>query len=152
MYIVNSPDLVAAVQRNARTLMSGPFSVKFAAQVFDVSKETKAIWMDNVDGEQGDWGLHFEGMKGMHDAMAHGKAELDQMNQVMLENMVLSLEKFKTPKETVNVPLMEWLRHEITGATTNALYGPWNPFKDAAVERGFWFVAESSRELSESSS
>ena len=36
MYIISSPDLVVAVQRNAKTLSSAPFADKYAAWVVDL--------------------------------------------------------------------------------------------------------------------
>lgn len=137
MYIVNSPDLVLAVQRNAKAFNSGPFTAKFAAQVFALSKETEAIWLRNVDGEEGDWGLHLDGMKGIHKALTLGKPDLENLNNAMLRNISGLLENLGNETQS-EIPLLRWLRHEMMVAVTDAIYGLQNPFKTRKVEDGFW--------------
>ena len=137
LYIINSPDLVLAVQRNAKVFNSGPFTAKFAAQVFALSEETEAIWLKNVDGEEGDWGFHSDGMKGIHKALASGKPDLDNLNNAMLRNITGFLGKLGNEAQS-EIPLLNWLRHEMTVATTGAIYGLKNPFRAREVEDGFW--------------
>jgi len=36
--------------------------------------------------------------------------------------------------------LFEFIRHKITLATTESVYGPHNPFKDIEIEKSFWWV------------
>jgi len=38
------------------------------------------------------------------------------------------------------VDLVAWIQHEITIATTEAVYGPGNLYRDPEVESGFWYV------------
>ena len=38
----------------------------------------------------------------------------------------------------VRMELKNWVRHIITRAATDAVYGPENPFRDEVVEKGFW--------------
>jgi hypothetical protein len=38
----------------------------------------------------------------------------------------------------VDVDYWKWCRHIITMASTDAAYGPANPFKEKVVEDGFW--------------
>ncbi|RAL61937.1 hypothetical protein DID88_002426 [Monilinia fructigena] len=43
-----------------------------------------------------------------------------------------------------NSNLWAWVQHEITVATTESVYGPMNPYRDAKVEAGFWNFADDS--------
>lgn len=138
MYIINSPDLVVAVQRNAKSLMSAPFTTKFAAPVFNLSKETETIWFDNIDQAKGDWGLNFEGMRAIHNTLTLGSTDLDQINRMMLQRMTGSLNELTPGRAGKKIRLMRWIRSELTTAATFAIYGPMNPFRDQKVQDGFW--------------
>ena len=135
--MVNSPDLVMAVQRNSKTLSFTPFIAHTAQRITLVSKEAWAALMKNLDGKNGDWGLSADTRKGMHAALAPGK-DLDTMNREMVKSVSASLDQLCRDEETTTIDLMTWIRHEITLAGTNAAYGPNNPFKDPEVEKGFW--------------
>ena len=93
--------------------------------------------MDNVNLEKGDWGLYSESLKGIHAALAPGGG-LELMNRTMIENVAASLDSLQTENKTVRLKLASWLRHEITLATSEAVYGPGNPLRDPKVEDGFW--------------
>lgn len=41
-------------------------------------------------------------------------------------------------QESGPIDLYSQIRHVITLASTNAVYGPKNPFQDPAVEEGLW--------------
>lgn len=72
-------------------------------------------------------------------ALAPGYA-LDSMNRAMIQNVAASPEKLQSTKKAHRINLAQWLTHEVTMATTNSVYGPRNPFKDAKVEKAFWRV------------
>ena len=93
--------------------------------------------MDNANLEKGDWGLYFDTLKGIHATLASGEG-LDHMTRVAIENVALSLDSIKTDGGPVRLDLVRWLRHEITLATSEAIYGPGNPLRDPNVEDGFW--------------
>ena len=40
----------------------------------------------------------------------------------------------------VHVDMWQWVKHEVTHATTESVYGPMNPYRDLAVENGFWYA------------
>lgn len=93
--------------------------------------------MDNANLEKGDWGLYFDTLKGIHATLAFGEG-LEQMTRVAIENVALSLDGLRTDTGPVRLNLVRWLRHEITLATSEAIYGPANPLRDLNVEDGFW--------------
>lgn len=138
IYVVNSPDLILAVQRNAKMLSSAPFAAKYAARVVNISKEAEAIWFDNVTGEYGDESLYLDGMKGMHNALAAEKADLDNISAAMLKSFLKSYQILDDYKVGEKVHFTSWLRDQLTTAATDAIYGPMNPFKVQEVRNGFW--------------
>ncbi len=103
------------------------------------SDEADKIIMTNVNGDEGDWGMSVETHHAMHTALTPG-ADLDAMNHVMIQSIVASLNRIRPEQghSKVEIGLMHWLRHELTMATTNAVYGPLNPYADRSVEDGFW--------------
>ncbi len=88
MYIINSPDLGLAVQHNAKPLSSAPFAAKYAARVVDLSEETEAIWIHDVEGEGGKGSLFQEGMKAMQVSLTPGNPELHHIVKAMLDSLL----------------------------------------------------------------
>ena len=140
LYVVNSIDLVSSVQRLPKILAFPPIEAKYAMNICASSKEGNEIIANNLNGEDGDWGYSHDAYTSMHSALAPGSG-LDGMNRVMIQNIACSLDGLIPCKSQVmEIKLGEWSRHEITMATTNAVYGRCNPFKDARVEKAFWLV------------
>jgi hypothetical protein len=90
--------------------------------------------MTNVNGDEGHWGYSVTFYKMIHTPLAPGP-ELDAMNRVMAQRVTASIDALQAPKTT---PLFEFVRKEITLATTDSVYGPKNPFKDPAISEAFW--------------
>ena len=140
MYVVTTPDLIQAIQKQPKALAFPPIEAKFASAVCGVSKEAHNTLLKNVNGDEGDWGLSMESYAAMRSALAPG-AGLDKMNRTMIENIATSLDQIVPSRESrMRLQLSKWLRSAITLATTNAVYGPQNPFKNQAVQDGFWYV------------
>ena len=138
MYIITTPELIQAVQKLPKALAFPPIEAKFASKVCGSSAEAHKILMKNVNGDEGDWGLSMESYAAMRAALAPGQG-LDQMNRTMIQNISASLDGLiPCGEKKKNMGLAKWLRSTITAATTNSVYGPKNPFKDQAVEDGFW--------------
>ena len=139
MYIITKPDLVQSVQRQQKSLAFPPIEAKFASTVCGSSSEAHNILLQNVNGDEGDWGLSMESYSAMRAALKPGPA-LDDMNRVMIENIASSLDQLGMDGGLVNarIGLSAWLRKAITMATTNAVYGPENPFKEGSVADAFW--------------
>lgn len=137
MYIVNSPSLIASVQRNSKSLQFAPFASEFTARICGVSNEAARILKVNVRLEKGEWGLYEDVLKAMHEALGPG-AGLESMSRMMVESISGSLDVLRTGGGVKRISLAKWLRHEITLATTEAVYGRANPLKDPAVEEAFW--------------
>ncbi|KAI9755372.1 MAG: Serine/threonine-protein phosphatase pp1 [Chaenotheca gracillima] len=135
VYIVSSPEIIAAIQRHPKTLSFATVAASFSARICSTSQAGQDILNRNVNGEEGEWGLSPEIYKNIHAALAPGPG-INGMTRVMIQYVAESLGKLEG--KTTRINLMQWLRHEITMATTNAVYGPKNPFVDPEIENGFW--------------
>ena len=136
MYIVTSPALIQAVQKQPKALAFPPIEAKFACQICGSSPQARDILMKNVNGEEGDWGLSMESYVAIKSALAPGE-ELDGMNRIMLSNIKVSLDALHE-KYDRKMHLSNWLRETITIATTTAVYGPLNPYRNLEIRDAFW--------------
>jgi len=93
----------------------------------------------NLDQKDGDWGLMIETHKGMHAAMAPG-TNLDRMVRNMLSLFTTFLDELAADRKGgTEVGLYGWIKPHFTIATTEAIYGPSNPFKkDPDLSQAFW--------------
>jgi hypothetical protein len=62
---------------------------------------------------------------------------LDELNANAVHTLNTSLGALCARETPTTVKLFEWASHEIMMATTNAVYGPRNPFKHAAVRTAY---------------
>ncbi|KAK7736944.1 hypothetical protein SLS53_006699 [Cytospora paraplurivora] len=63
---------------------------------------------------------------------------LDELNAKAVDILNTSLGKLCARDSPTTVKLFKWTSHEIMLATTNAVYGPRNPFNNAAVQRFYY--------------
>lgn len=90
-----------------------------------VSKESIAILNEDLVTEKG----FINGMvKATHPTMSNGPA-LDALNTKAFEVLNESLEDFGRAPRCVD--MYEWIGQQIMRATTDAVYGPANPMKEA---------------------
>lgn len=76
----------------------------------------------------------------MHEALAPGDA-LRAATRVMLKSIVDLFDLNQAPDLDNVIGLFTWTRNIVTRASTDAIFGAEkNPFQDAAVCDGFWYV------------
>ena len=97
------------------------------------SKIANDILGTNVNGDEGFWGYSITFYKTIHTPLSPGP-ELDAMNRVMAQKVMASIDRLE--EKVVN--FFDFIKHEITLATTDSVYGPQNPFKDPAIVESFW--------------
>lgn len=140
MYVVTTPDLIQKVQKQHKVLAFPPVEAKFASTVCGVSTETQALLLQNVNGDEGDFGLSVESHAAMRAALKPGQ-QLDEMNRAMIHEIAVSLDQLDPGNaKTRQIDLYGWLRDIITAATTKSVYGPMNPYDDKAIADAFWQV------------
>ena len=138
LYIITSTELISAVQRQPKTLAFPPVGVKFALSLADPSKEAKEIATININGDEGDWGLSMDFNKAVYPALSPG-APLEAMNRIVIPSIAISLDNLQAKSgDTTTIGLNRWIRHELTLAITDSVYGPQNPFKNRPTEDAFW--------------
>ena len=112
-----------------------PLVARASVKISRFSKTASDIINTNTNGEEGDWGFLMTFHDAIHPPLAPGM-QLDAMNRVMLGSLAASLNRLK--QQTTKAQLFDWVVRQITQTTTNASYGPSNPYKDAEVEKAFW--------------
>lgn len=138
MYIITKPDLIQVTQKQHKVLAYPPVEADFASKVCGVSQAAKAIVNHNVSGAEGETGFSMESHVAMRSALSPGKG-FDDMNRKMIQNILLSLGTLQQlPPQSVRTGLMDFVRSRVTSSTTDAVYGPQNPFRDHAVVDAFW--------------
>ena len=140
-YIVNSPELVIAVQRQTKTLSFQPFVATMLPKLFLVDRNAMEIATRNMDGNDGGSGLIPDTHRETWPTLAPGP-QLDLMIQNMLSSLLTFLDEFAGAGEvTTTTDLYAWVRRAFTLAGTETLYGPENPFSlEPNLEDAFWYV------------
>ncbi|KAL2038132.1 hypothetical protein N7G274_009079 [Stereocaulon virgatum] len=62
-YIVTTPGLVQAIQKQPKVLAFSPIEAKVAIQVCGSSKDAHKILMNNVNGDEGDWRIFHRSLR-----------------------------------------------------------------------------------------
>ena len=135
LYILNSTELIPVAQRQVRILDFAPVEAKVAINVMGAGPDGRKVLVRNQNGvEDFSYAIKFD--KAIHPAVSPG-SKLDGMNRVSIQKVSEAVESLaaRTP-QTLN--LFEWVKKEITFATTEAVYGPHNPFRDAKIEEAYW--------------
>lgn len=127
LYVVNSPRLVPAVQKLHKTLSFAAVAAA-SARIFLVSKQGREVIARGLM-QDGSYTANFGAA--IHPALTPG-ASLNHMNRVAARTIAASLGALQAggPQET---NLFDWVRDQIVLATSDAVYGPHNPFRDPEV-------------------
>ncbi|KAL4984222.1 cytochrome P450 [Aspergillus falconensis] len=130
-YIITSPALMQAVQRNKRTLKFAPLVTFTAERLAGIHESGMKLLRDK---EAGGAGLSAVTVHAMEKTLVG--PSLDRMNEEMAKQLCPLVDELAASAQTVD--LYAWCTHAITAASTNASYGPLNPYKDPAIENAFW--------------
>ena len=123
VYVVVSPDLITAVNRNSKSLAFNPFIAQVGKRITGHSEATSRIVQHNLNGEDGP-GYVIDIHDGTLAALAPG-SDLEDMTEVMLHEVSRCLESLV---DGVEVDLFAWMKHTVTICSTRTIYGPSNPF------------------------
>jgi hypothetical protein len=89
VYVITSPKLVSAVNRNAKTLAFNPFIAQLGMRITDHDQATSLIVQHNLNGEN-DSRYVIEVHDGTMTALAPGKS-LEEMTLTMLQEISICL-------------------------------------------------------------
>ncbi|KAI1130606.1 cytochrome P450 [Nemania abortiva] len=127
IYVVNSTDLIPSLQKQWRTISFAAIAAD-AGGLVGMSKEAVKIMHDDITDEKG---FTLSWPRFIMPAMSPGK-DLDEMNRVAITVFAADTEKLRA-QGTVTVGLGEWSRQAMVTATTEAVWGPQNPYRDTDV-------------------
>ncbi|KAJ4393374.1 hypothetical protein N0V93_002582 [Gnomoniopsis smithogilvyi] len=145
MYVVNATELIPTLQKQWRTISFTPILASSGTGPMGMSKEAGVILNRDI---QSDSNTVAKWSQAVNRALAPGKA-LDKVNRRAVEVMYDMMGSLRTPlnnsstekktevqHETV-VDFWSWTHHVMVQATTEAVYGPANPFREAAFEEAW---------------
>ncbi len=110
--------------------------ILFIKRIMVVSRKSIDALSQNIEGI-GHWGFREETMKTVHATMAHGE-NLEKITQEMLRSLIPQLAISHVGSVPRKEELFTWMKRIVTRASTDAIYGDDNPFRDPRVEDGFW--------------
>ena len=134
VYVINSSTLVAAVQRNHKHISFDPFITTASERLAGLNGPALELLREEHNGGQG---VNQKILPAMHSAMLGDG--LDKMNEKMIVFLKTWIDQLADSEGTV-FDLHAWIRHAITVASTDAVWGPKNPYKSRDVEDAFWYV------------
>ncbi|MCJ1402778.1 hypothetical protein MMC11_005999 [Xylographa trunciseda] len=123
VYVVTSPDLIAAVNRNSKALAFNPFIAQLGKRITGHDEATSQIVQHNLNGEHGP-GYVTEVHDGIVAALVPG-TNLEDMTEQYMREIISRLDVLEMNDE---VKLFSWTRKLVTLCSTRAIYGPENPF------------------------
>ncbi|KAL4864695.1 hypothetical protein BDV12DRAFT_200858 [Aspergillus spectabilis] len=129
VYLVTSPTLLQAIQRK-KSLTFDPFLTFTADRIAGIHGPALELLREKQTGGQGG---NQAIVHAMHPTLTG--SSLDHMNERM-SRLLTPLVDELSQCETID--LYAWCTHAITKASTDASYGPLNPYKDREVEDAFW--------------
>lgn len=131
MYIVNATELIPSLQKHWRTVSFAAIAAD-AAHLVGMSKESVKLMHDDLTSEDG---FSLSWPKGVMSAMSPGK-DLDAMNRTAIQVFANQTEILRAPG-AVKVRLWQWTRQTMNAATTEAVWGAQNPWRDPAVSEAW---------------
>ena len=127
VYIVTSPELVTAVNRNSKALAFNPFIAALGMRITGHDEATSQIVQHNLNGEHGP-GYVIDVHDGTVAALAPG-ANLEAMLASLLHAVDGYLLDLQDGRD-LEADFFSWTRRMITMCSTTAIYGPSSPFAE----------------------
>ena len=136
VYVVTSPDLIAAVNRNSKALAFNPFIAQLGKRITGHDEATSQIVQHNLNGEQGP-GYVTE----VHDRIVASLipgTDLETMTEQYIREVIAKVDVLDMDND---IDLFVWMRELVTLCSTRAIYGPENPFsQNSKFNDLFWYV------------
>ncbi|ORY06674.1 cytochrome P450 [Clohesyomyces aquaticus] len=138
IYVLNELSLITAAQKQHHILSFGPIMGQAIGKIAGTSDATnKAIIKDALTDD----GFLLGFNKAIHHTMAPGPS-LDMLTRRAASTFLDLIDELKnSTTRTYKVSLSAWMRSTILRGTTDAVYGPRNPFRDPAIETA-WYAFE----------
>lgn len=138
LYIVTSPEVVAAIDRQPKTLSFGPLAIEFTKRIAMPSKQAHDVLTEDFLAGKGTRSFYADRVRTMNAALGPGLG-LENTIADMLSSSLQLLDSTYAPTRNPEVDLFSWTKSLVTQISTNAVYGSrMNPFKDPLVESSLW--------------
>ncbi|KAI1087193.1 cytochrome P450 [Rostrohypoxylon terebratum] len=135
MYIVNATELVPALQKQWRAVSFAAIAAD-AGNLVGISKKGIEIMHKDLMSEHG---FSVSWPKYITPVMSPGK-DLDELSRVAIEVFVKELQNLRSQR-AVQTGLWQWTNYIMDRSTTEAVWGPENPYRDPVVNQA-WKVFE----------
>ncbi|KAF1948639.1 cytochrome P450 [Byssothecium circinans] len=138
IYVINDPQLIAAVQRQPKLLTFQAISDKYSHLICNLSPTAIAVQKREHEKWLRDSAVGEGPSASIYKAVKPGKS-LDDMNRAMLGALdQLSKNWASEVQGSPSFDLHSWVKDVITMASTEAIYGSANPYSSADVRSRFW--------------
>ncbi|KAK9778547.1 putative Cytochrome P450 [Seiridium cardinale] len=127
IYIVNSTELIPLLQKQWRTVSFAAIAAD-AGPVVGMSKEAVRVMHQDLTSEHG---FSVSWPRFITPVMGPGE-DLDAINKRSVEVFADEMRTLKA-QGTVRLGLSQWSRQTIVTATTEAVWGPQNPYRDPLI-------------------
>ncbi|KAH9908578.1 cytochrome P450 [Xylariomycetidae sp. FL2044] len=137
MYIVNAPELLPALQKQWRTISFAAIAAD-AGKAVGISKEGREIMRHDLTNEHS---FSVSWPKYTAPSIAPGR-DLDAMIRRSIEIYTAETKRLRGLGGPIKVSLGRWSREMMLKSTSEAVWGPHNPYRDPDVAEA-WRVFES---------
>ncbi|KAM0810028.1 putative Cytochrome P450 [Seiridium cardinale] len=131
IYIVNSTELIPLLQKQWRTVSFAAIAAD-AGSVVGMSKEAVRVMHQDLTSEHGfsvSWPTFITPVMGPGE-------DLDAINRRSVDVFADEMRTLKA-QGTVRLGLSQWSRQTIVTATTEAVWGPQNPYRDPLIAKAW---------------
>ncbi|KAK7978556.1 cytochrome P450 [Apiospora saccharicola] len=137
IYVVNGTSLIPVLQKHWRTISFAALTAS-AGAVCGMSPHSARVMNHDLKNEEG---FSISWPRYIAPSLAPGSKDLDAINKKSVEvfSAELARQRAKGPKTT---GLVEWSKQLMIRSTTEAIYGPSNPYKENAIAEA-WKLFES---------
>ncbi|KAI1420760.1 cytochrome P450 [Xylaria sp. FL1777] len=125
LYVITSPPLITAVQRQFRTLSFSPLKVRAVAKLAGPSQQAIDVISHNIPHDDS----FLPGFtKSVYPALAGSM--LDLLTERTVHVMLAEFDKLAARGSCTPLQMHKWTGELITCASSSGIYGPHNPLKD----------------------
>ncbi|KAK7927370.1 hypothetical protein PG985_004368 [Apiospora marii] len=135
MYVVNSPGLIPELQKQWRAVSFAAIAAD-AGSVVGMSKEAVRIMHKDMMSEHG---FSVSWPRFIAPSMAPGK-DLDMISRRSVEVLSAQTEPLRAQGGPITIGLWGWSRQLMEIATTEAVWGPQNPYRDLGIAEAWRYI------------
>jgi hypothetical protein len=132
-YVVNTPALVNAVQRNHKLISMDPFLTQASSSLAGMHGDDL---LRVTETRKGGGGANQKVIQAIHNVLL-APATMNAMVERMVVNLQSRIDELADSADAVT-ELTSWCRSAISTASTDAVYGDQNPYRDPKLEQAFW--------------